>query len=426
MSSRPGSAAYALVGLAAWALFLAVLSGHSALLLVALPPLVALLLGRPRPDSSVLRLSHEISANRVLEGDEITVKIAVRADEAIPIVEICHPLPPGALVVSGTRRAVFSFKAGRQVEWQYTLRCVERGRFTLGRPSLRAWDGAGLYVQEWQYGEAGASVSVYPRAAALHSLPHPRHTQLAFGNYAAARLGEGLELAEVARFAPGDRIRWINWRASLRLGGLHVNRFHQERNADIVLVLDTSSEAGVRPHSTLDHSTRACAALASAYLARRDRVGLIEYSGLVRWTRPATGRVQLERIMEGLVRAEVTSSYVRRDLDVLPPRILPPQALVIAVTPLLDERFLRVLRNLAGRGFDLVVLAVHPVDLNRRAVRFSALDDLASRLWRLIWRDALAELALDGIPVIEWHPDRPLELALASFSRWARSGRLRR
>ena len=112
---------------------------------------------------------------------------------------------------------------------------------------------------------------------------------------------------------------------------------------------------------------RGAAALAAAYLARKDRVGLIEYGGQPRWVRPGAGRAQLERLLDTLLDASVVFTYVNRDLDLVPPRILPPQALVLALSPLLDARFVRAATDLAARGFDLVVIAVSPVAAARAA-----------------------------------------------------------
>jgi len=120
-------------------------------------------------------------------------------------------------------------------------------------------------------------------------------------------------------------------RASLRRDRLYVTRYQQEQNADVVLMLDTLSETGTASATTLHASLRAAAALAAAYLARKDRVGLIEYGGLLRWVRPGSGRPHFERLLSTLVQAEVTFTYVAKDLDLVPPRVLPPQALVIAI-----------------------------------------------------------------------------------------------
>ncbi len=209
----------------------------------------------------------------------------------------------------------------------------------------------------------------------------------------------------------------MNWRASLRLGKLYVTQRQRERNADVVIMLDTLAEVGAPPDSTLDHSVRAAASLATAYLARKDRVGLVSYGGLIDWAKPASGRVQYERLADALGRTGVVFTYVAKDLGVVPPRVLPPRALVVAVTPLLDPRFTRAALDLSARGFDLVALVVSPVEITRAALGPSRTVDLACRLWALERRAQLADLRRQGILVLDWRPPEPLDVALAGSSR---------
>jgi uncharacterized protein (DUF58 family) len=216
---------------------------------------------------------------------------------------------------------------------------------------------------------------------------------------------------------PGDRLKQINWRASLRLGTLYVTQHHRERNADVVLMLDTLAEVGVAPEGTLDLGVRAAASVAAAYLARKDRVGLITYGGTIDWVRPGSGQVQYERLADTLVRASVVFTYVSKDLAFVPPRVLPSHALVVAVTPLLDPRFTKATLDLAARGFDLVVVVVSPVDVTRSTLRGSPLDQLACRLWTLERRARLDEFRRHGIAVLEWRPSDALEIALAGQGR---------
>ena len=87
--------------------------------------------------------------------------------------------------------------------------------------------------------------------------------------------------------------------------------------------------------------------------------------------------------------------------------MLPPRAVVIGITPLLDARFARAALDLAARGFDLVVLDVSPVAVTRAALLPSPATDLACRLWTLERGARLAELHRHGIPVLEWQPPEP-------------------
>jgi len=169
--------------------------------------------------------------------------------------------------------------------------------------------------------------------------------------------------------------------------------------------------------SVVDVAARAAATLAAAYLARKDRVGLIEYGGQLRWVKPGAGRAQLERLLDTLLDASVVFTYVTREVELIPPRILPPQALVVALSPLLDSRFVRAARDLAARRFDLVVIAVSPVAPARAAVRRGRIADVAARLWALERRAQLDELRRGGLTIIDWDGVAPLDVALSTLQR---------
>jgi uncharacterized protein (DUF58 family) len=115
-------------------------------------------------------------------------------------------------------------------------------------------------------------------------------------------------------------------------------------------------------------------------------------------------------------------SYVTQDVALVPPRVLPPQALVIAISPLLDPRFEKALVDLAARGFDLVVLSPSPIPLVRRAVHASPSADLACRLWTLERRARTDLLHRLGITIVDWDPAEPLEAALGALTRARRRG----
>jgi uncharacterized protein (DUF58 family) len=409
-----------LLSLLALALFVGVLSGRVELFLVAAPLALGLFGGMRRP-APLVTVTHEVSATRLFEGERTTVTVTLTAADGAPQLEVLEPLPPSAELLSGSNRTVVAVRAGKPVRWSYELRLPERGRIVLGTLYLRAWDPMGLAVSERVHHDPKV-IRVYPPATPVRRVPVPLRTQTSAGNYVSPLVGEGLEPGEIRPFASGDRIKHVNWRASLRLGRLFVTRYHQERNADVVLMLDTLSQAGAGAATTVGASLRGAASLAAAYLARKDRVGLIEYGGVLRWVKPGSGRAHFERLLDTLLRADVTFTYVAKDLGLVPPRVLPSQALVIALSPLLDPRFTAAAIDLAGRGFDLIVVAVDPVDVTRAVSRRDLLGETAGRVWRLERRVQLAELRSRGLRVVEWDPEESIELALARAGR-SRPGR---
>jgi uncharacterized protein (DUF58 family) len=249
-------------------------------------------------------------------------------------------------------------------------------------------------------------------------------TQPFTGNEVARVKGEGLEFADLRGFAPGDRVRSINWRASARRTELVVNERHPERNADVILFLDSFAEARVGARSTLDLAVRATSTLASRYLERRDRVGLVSFGGILRWLVPGMGSAQRYRIVDSLLETEIVFNYAWKDVSIIPARTLPPQALVLAITPLLDERSVTALLDLRARGYDLAVVEISPEPFAEPGE--TEADRLAHRLW-LLHRDELrSRYERLGVAVATWDEDVSLDALLEGVRAFRRHARLAR
>jgi uncharacterized protein (DUF58 family) len=112
-------------------------------------------------------------------------------------------------------------------------------------------------------------------------------------------------------------------------------------------------------------------------------------------------------------------SYALKGVDLLPPRTLPPQALVLALSPLLDERSMRALFDLRARGFDLAVIDVSPLPFV--TAEAGSVDELALRLWPL-WRESLHfRYERLGVPIVEWREGEPLAQAIEEVTAFRRS-----
>jgi uncharacterized protein (DUF58 family) len=258
----------------------------------------------------------------------------------------------------------------------------------------------------------------------LREIVRPRDTQAYVGNLVARQKGEGIEFADLRLYQPGDRVRRVNWKATARRGALVVNEEHPERNAAAVLLLDSFAEARLGPAGTLDQAVRATATLAGAYLRRRDQVGLLSFGGSLNWLEPSLGTVQLYRIVEALLDTEVVLSYVWRDIRVIPTHALPPKALVLCLTPLLDERMVNALVDVRGRGADVAVIEIAPESFVD--VQAGAQPELAYRIWKLRRAAVRSRFRRLGVPVVQWRWGDPLEPVLeevSSFRRFARAMR---
>jgi uncharacterized protein (DUF58 family) len=414
----PKLGAYA--GLAALALLAALATRRPELAVVAAPFALATGLGlllsrRPRIGAEV-----ELGAERALEGDEVELRITLVAEVGAERAEVLLQLPRRLVLLEGVNPVQLRLADGERRELAYRLSCAGWGAFRVGRVYLRTHDWFGLFRRESVF-DRRLPLKVYPSEESVRNLLRPLETQVFAGNHVARQKGEGIEFADLRQFLPGDRIRHINWRASARRGELWINEHHAERNADVVILLDSFAEARRGDASTLDPALRAAGTLAARYLRQKDRVGFVTFGGVLNWLLPTTGAVQLYRIVDSMLDTQIVLSYAWRDILTVPRGTLPPQALVLALTPLLDDRSEAALLDLRGRGFDLVVIEISPFPFLPEPQ--GEVAELAHRLLRLRREAVRGRFERAGIPVAVWGDETSLAAALEEVSAYRRRAR---
>jgi uncharacterized protein (DUF58 family) len=417
----PRVVAYA--GLAAFGLLAGLVLGRVELVALAVPFALAAVAGGALARRPELTGALVLDRERALEGDDVRASLELSSPGGADRVDVFLPLPDELRARDANPRAVaLASGASRTVE--LTLGCERWGAFALGPVLVRVSDRLGFHRWETQIG-VRQPLRVYPSIETLRTMLAPLETQVFIGNQVSRARGDGIEFADIREWEPGDRRRRINWRASARRSELWVNDQHPERNTDVILFLDTFTDVRTGLHGTLDLTIRAATSLAHRYLQRKDRVGVVSFGGFLSWLMPASGTRQLYRIVDSLLQMDVVLSFATKGIDILPPRTLPPKALVLALTPLLDSRSAAALLDLRARGFDLVVIEVSPVPFVRP--RADELSQLSYRLWRLSRESLRLRYEQAGVPVVEWTDGEALEVVLeevTAFRRYARHVRV--
>ncbi len=422
-AASPRVAAYS--ALTALFLLAALALRRPELAVLAAPFAIPLAVGLRLTRLPEVRVWMSTDRERVLEQEEIVVRVTVASLAPVERLELLVIVPDGLEVAEGSNVVSIRLASNDERELELKLRCARWGNYELGDVRLRGRDRLGLVVWE-SHVDLRTRLRVYPLPETLRRIVQPVSAQPFAGNEVARQKGEGLEFADLREFAPGDRVRSINWRASARTlgagGALVVNDRHPERNADVILFLDTFADARTGTRSTLDLAVRVTATLATRYLERRDRVGLVSFGGSLQWLVPGMGEAQRYRIVDALLESEIVFSYAWKDASIIPARMLPPQALILAVTPLLDRRAVEALADLRSRRYDLAILEVSPVGFTTPGP--TEADRLAHRLW-LLRRDELrARYERIGVAVATWSDDIPVDASLEGVRAFRRHARL--
>ena len=392
------------------------------LAVLAVPFALLLAVGTRAAREPRISLAFALAVDRALEGSEVEAVLDVHTDRAVDRLELVLRLPRTVEVADGSTAHALRLRADESRELRIGLRCTRWGVFDLGRFDVRARDALRLVTWEARF-EDSQRLKAYPSPVTVQRLLAPLEAQALAGSEVARAKGEGVEYADIRDFVPGDRVRSINWRASARRQGLVVNERHPERNTDVVLFVDSFADVRGDGRSVLEEAVRAAASLATRYLERRDRVGLVGFGGVLRWLQPGMGVTQRYRLIETMLETGVEPTYTWRDVNLIPARILPPASLVLGLTPLVDPRFIAALEDLRARRFDVAVVEIDPVPLVEPGR--SEIDRLAYRLW-LLEREVLrARLVALGIGVATWG-DGDLDSALEEVRTYRRYARLAR
>jgi uncharacterized protein (DUF58 family) len=389
----------------------------------AAPFALALFLGIRLARDPAVRVDLALGTDRTVEETSVPAEITVEAGAAVDRLELLLELPRGIQLGSGERAVAFRLRRDETRVVALELVPSRWGVYEIGDIEVRARDPLRAVVWERRF-RLRRSLKAYPTPDSLRRLLVPIETQVLTGSEVSRSKGDGIEYADIREYVPGDRLRAINWRASARRNGLVVSERHPERNTDVVLFVDSFSDLQSPTRSTLSDAVRAAATLATRYLERRDRVGLVAFGGTLRWLQPGLGLTQRFRLVETLLETDVEPTYTWRNVNVIPGRTLPSKALVLALTPLVDARFVGALQDLRARGYDVAALEVDPVGVVEPGS--SEAERIAYRLWLLERETLRHRLARLGIPVARWNDEKPLEVAVEEVRTFRRYARLAR
>ena len=387
-------------------------------LILCSPFLVALVVGLADKKQTGVSARLTLSSRTAFEREPIEMTITIVSELASPLIELMVPLPADARLVEGSNHFTLHIGAGESRTYTCIFSLPTRRKFILSHPIIRTIGSLGFRVEESASGTGASGVetlTIYPAPSHLKSLVNPRHTQVYSGNYRSEVTGEGTEFATVRTLESGDRLSSINWRASARRGSYFVNRYVAERNADVVLFVDTFTDTELYGPKYVDIAARCAASVALQYIRLKNRVALVEFGHYLMMVPPASSVRHWYRILDTLAGTTPQSRSITYDVSRVPKRILPNHSLVIAVTALLSERFDTALIDLKRRGFDVtaVVIDAAPLDNPRNDIL-----TIADSMWRGERASRISRIAGAGIALAMWSEESHLEATLRQLERY--------
>jgi uncharacterized protein (DUF58 family) len=237
------------------------------------------------------------------------------------------------------------------------------------------------------------------------------------GTHLTRHTGPGVEYADVRAYVPGDQLRTVNWPVSARRGHLHVTRRLTDRAADVVVLVDASAQPPGPATAATERMAHGAVQVVQSALRSGDRAGIVVLGGgRPRWLGAEIGRRQFYRVLDTVLACG--DDYKTSTGTLAPRAALPPGAIVVAFSTMLETEFALALIDLRARGH--VVVAV---DVLEGPPFADPQDALVTRMWSLQRSFMYRDMATVGVDVIAWHQDWTLDQAMRLAPDRYRRGR---
>ena len=361
-----------------------------------------------------IQVVRTLSADNLYKGDDLYVELEITNPSwrRTQQLEIYDNVPHEMKLRSGLNYMRVNLGPGETTRVRYVLRCPLRGHYSIGPISIRYRDSFNLFSQE-MYVDHRSDLIVFPQVREIEeAMVRSRTPKMYTGATTLRTPGPGTEFFSLREYVPGDPFKIINWKAFARTGQLIVNEKCRDAVTDVFILVDSRdiSRIGTVLKNPLEVGTVAAASLASYFIKRRDSVALAVYDERLSFLPPDTGDKQYFKILSSLA-------------GVAPKGAMPLQA----VTNALSSRFSRgspvfiisalegdgttipAIRDLAGRGHEVIILSPSSVDFERLVSRIPRTSYEVLKLER---QNRLTALAGFGARVIDWMPDVELSQAL--------------
>jgi len=264
---------------------------------------------------------------------EVVLQLKSRASH--PLILEVHDCCDAALRVKDQPQSLV-LPAGQTATLRYKVFPTRRGAYAFHGAHIFVHSRLRLWQKKW-FLPCEDQVKVFPNFKEVgHFTLRATHHQLSLlGIKKLARRGEGKEFHQLRDYHQGDSLRQIDWKATSRFRRLISKEYQDERDQQIIFVLDSGRRMRHRDggRSHLDQALNSILLLAYVAIRQGDGVGLYSFGGTEKWLPPCKQENSLRSLLLGMYDIESSpraADYLRAAQDLQ--RLQSRRSLMVIVT----------------------------------------------------------------------------------------------
>jgi len=260
-------------------------------------------------------VTHTVDREDARIGEHVHVTVAVKNRRPWPIPWVfIDDNVPDLMPIEGRKSKVAFLLPGQTVTFDYQAVLNRRGYHRFGPTMVESGDLFGLH-RRFKTSSSAAYVTVYPDILPIGHYEVGSKRPIGPVRFAHRIFEDPTRIAGVRKYAPGDALNRIHWKATARTGSLHSKIYEPSTVIGATLVLDFHQDKYRKEDGSLDidrgDTAVAVAASLAAFIARSgEQIGLFtngrDAAEAARWER---------RVKQSAVRSVAAGEIGQKDVS---------------------------------------------------------------------------------------------------------------
>jgi uncharacterized protein (DUF58 family) len=302
-----------------------------------------------------LTVTREINKKRCTAGDKVEVTIKINQPFPFPIFYlIVKDHLHGKLANRVTNREASNHRMlfprfKHNLSFTYEISKLPRGEHEFSEVTIKFGDLFGFIERSHSF-RTVTKLAVYPNDRGIE---YPfRQEQVQKGNVHSRRKNhqQVTSVVGVREYIPGDRLSWVDWKASARTTELKTKEFEQTLKQEVVLLLDRTNNGEENKENVLfEKAVACCSSLSRSILHQGTGVSLLSYGSEKTELPVYFGLEQKRRIDNHLLRVNADANRSLHNIIGEAEKKWPPGMTIVIVTSNLTELLANQLNLLVSK-----------------------------------------------------------------------------